>query len=122
MLPIKEGGSAARGRSPESRATKAARQLAEATDKTLAKGQMRVQLGRFAQQLAEQRREARASARPASARAATVERKKVRSFDEIAEMAEAIDERDLPFGAALQKQRVSSAGDRRVRFGGQLVR
>ena len=85
---------------------------------------MRVQLGRFARQLAEQRREARVGATSTGgARSATAEpKKKVRSFDEIAEMAEAIDERDLPFGAALQKQRVTSAGDRRVRFGGQLVR
>ena len=74
---------------------------------------MRIHLGRFARNMTQQmkaKEEARTVSEPP--------KKVTRSFDEIAE----ISERDIPFGASLQKQRVNSVGDERRKFRGQLIR
>ena len=78
---------------------------------------MRIHLGRFARNTAQQMKTPKEEPRPAS----EPPKKVTRSFDEIAEISE-ISERDIPFGASLQKQRVNSVGDERRRFRGQLIR
>ena len=109
-LPIKET-SVDRGRSPTSRAQKALEQLVKSQNKELAKGSMRVQLGRFAASVK--------SRKPARATSEVVP-KTSRTFDEIDDMASRPDA--IPFGAAVQKQRTTSAGNKLFRYQGQLVR
>jgi len=111
LLPIQERKT--RGRSPTSRVQLIANQLARAQDRALVKGQMRHQLGRFAQAFAKKRQEP--EPRPSSAQPI-----KTRTFDEIAE--EEIPRDQVPFGASLAKQRTTSEGALRHRFRGQLVR
>lgn len=112
-LPISEEAKP-RGRDTTSRADKVLQQMMSSQNKELVKGQMRHQLGRFASSLARQQRD-----KKETQRAATVApQKPTRSFDDIVELTA----QDVPFGAAVQKQRVSSLGDTRTRFRGQLVR
>ncbi len=106
LLPIKE-----RGRSPTDRVSKIMSQIAKSQNRVLAKGAVRVQLGKFAQ----------AFARRNMPRAASEEQPRIkvgRTFDEIDE----ISQRAIPFGASLQKQRTTSAGASQLRYGGRLVR
>ena len=110
-LPVKETLPVDRGRSPTSRAQKALEQLVKSQNKELAKGSMRVQLGRFAASV-KSRKPARATSEVVS--------KPSRTFDEIDDMASRPDA--IPFGAAVQKQRTTSAGNKLFRYQGQLVR
>ncbi len=113
LLPIKE--KHRRGRSPTGLARKITEQLARAHSKALVKGQMRMELGRFAAAFAKKRAEPVAPAEP---RPASV--KPTRTFDEIADMEVPL--KNVPFGAGLAKQRTSSEGALRLRYQGRLVR
>ena len=113
LLPIKEKG---RGRSPTDRIQRIADQMAKAHDKALVKGQMRMELGRFAAAFAKRRAEPAAAvteSRPASV-------KPTRTFDEIADMEVPL--KKVPFGAGLSKQRTTSEGALRLRYQGRLVK
>ncbi len=89
--------------------------MERAHNKTLIKGHMRVELGRFAAAFAK-RRMAAPAAEPI--RAASV--KPTRTFDEIADLEFPRDK--IPFGAGLSKQRTSSEGALRLRYQGALVK
>ena len=114
VLPIKEESDEPRGRSMKTRNDKIIQQMLASQNNKLIKSNMRIHLGRFARNTAQQMKTPKEEPRPAS----EPPKKVTRSFDEIAE----ISERDIPFGASLQKQRVNSVGDERRRFRGQLIR
>ena len=78
------------------------------------KANVKHHLGKFAHSFAKQMKEPTQSTRPLSEPA----KKQTRTLDEIAE----ITEKNVPFGAGLQKQRVNSIGDQRRKFQGQWVR
>ena len=125
LLPIKEEG-ARRGRSVTRKADthiakRAIALLAKKQQLVQAEGQMRVHLGRFAKKLQ--------AAQRAPHVAASVPPPKVRDYDDI---EREIEEDPLaggvrkkiafPESAFLHRQRVDSAGERRLRFQGRAIR
>ncbi len=125
ILPIREEG-ARRGRSVVRKAdTQLARKaialLSKKQEMIQAEGQLRVHLGRFAKRFQAAQREPRV--------AASVQPNKTRDYDEI-ERAVSADplaggvrkKIEFPESAFLHRQRIDSAGERRLRYQGRSIR
>jgi len=125
LLPIQEEGPR-RGRSVTRKADthlarKAIALLAKKQQIIQAEGQLRVHLGRFAKKIQAAQREPRV--------AASVPPPKVRDYDSIEKeigedpLAGGVRKKiDFPDSAFLHRQRVDSAGERRLRYHGRAIR
>jgi hypothetical protein len=80
--------------------------IASTQNKELVKGQMRVQLGRFAQSFAAKRKEQRAVTQPPLPKAALA-----RTFDEL------VEEEAMPAPSRAVKQRIASRGSSATQLG-----
>ncbi len=125
ILPIQEEG-ARRGRSVVRKADthlarKAIALLSKKHQMVQAEGQLRVHLGRFAKKMQAAQREPRV--------AASVPPNKIRDYNEIERaisedpLAGGVRKKiDFPDSAFLHRQRVDSAGERRLRYHGRAIR
>jgi hypothetical protein len=112
ILPIQEEAPAAeRGRA---RTRQVMQQMLDAQNDKLIKANMKMHLGKFARSFKAQMQKKEDAPRTTS----EPPKKQSRSFEEIEELSM----RDVPFGASMQKQRVNSVGDQRMRYRGRLIR